>query len=150
MYDWKILLGLASRRGEMAPKRAYSRHCSQYNRYTLSEIYPKKIIYVYMLRVRSWDISVGIVSRLQAERLRNRVSIPGRAVNFPIVKDVQNSSGSHPSPIQFVPKIFSPGIPRQRREADRSLSSGAEIKHKWSCSCRPPYTFMVNLFLFPG
>jgi hypothetical protein len=107
-------------------KGAYSRQRSQWNRYTLSGIVPKRVyiyIYIYMcvcvcirvyiyiyciyaLRVSCWVSSVGMVYRLQAERLRNRVSISGRKVNFPLVQEVQNSSGSHPSPIQFVPTIF--------------------------------------------
>jgi hypothetical protein len=57
---------------------------------------------------------------------------------------------SHPPPIQFVPTIFTPGIPQQVRETDRYISSGAEMKNKWTCSYRPTYTLMVNLFLIPG
>ena len=76
---------------------------------------------IYALRVSCWDSSVGIVYGLQAERLRNRVSISGREVNFPLVQELQNSSGSHPFPTQFVPTIFSPGIQRQGRQPDRCL-----------------------------
>ena len=63
-------------------------------------------IYIYALRVSCWDSSVGIVYRLQAEGLRNRFSISGREVNFILVQEVQKSSVSHPSPIQFLPTIF--------------------------------------------
>ena len=107
----KYFIGLPSRREEKVPKRTYSRQCSQYSRYTLTGIDPKNIyIYVYVYMYMPYVLGAGIA---QAERLRNRFSISSRAVNFSLVRDVHNSSGSQPSPIQFVPTIFFPETQRQ-------------------------------------
>jgi hypothetical protein len=102
---------------------------------------------VYALRVSCWDSSVGMVSSLQAERLRNRASISGREVNFPLVQEVHNSSGSHPSPIQFVQTIFPPGIQRQGRQPDRCLHLVPKLRTSGVAPIFPPYTFLVS-FIF--
>jgi hypothetical protein len=45
--------------------------------------------------------------------------------------------------IQLAPGALSPGIKRQRREADYSPPTSAEVKEMWIYTSTPPYTFMA-------
>jgi hypothetical protein len=46
-------------------------------------------------------------------------------------------------PIQWVPGAFSLGVKRQRREADHSPPSSAEVKNAWIYTSTPQYIFMA-------
>jgi hypothetical protein len=50
--------------------------------------------------------------------------------------------GSIQLPPQRVPKVFSPGTKRPRREADHSLPSSAEVKDVLGYTSTSPYVFM--------
>jgi hypothetical protein len=45
------------------------------------------------------------------------------------------------TPIQRVPGALSPGVKRQGREADHSLTASAEVKKMWIYTSTPPYAF---------
>jgi hypothetical protein len=76
-------------------------------------------------------------TRYGAGRQRDRSSSPGGLKIF--------SSPRRPTqpPLQWVPEALSPGIKRQRREADHSPQSRAEIKKTWIYTSTPPYAFMA-------
>jgi hypothetical protein len=46
-------------------------------------------------------------------------------------------------PIQWAQRVISPGVKRQRREADHSPLTSAEVKNTWNYTSTPPYTFMA-------
>jgi hypothetical protein len=58
----------------------------------------------------------------------SKVRFPAGAGNFSLHHHVQNDSGVHPAPIQWVPGALSLGLKRPGREADRSPPSSAEVK----------------------
>jgi hypothetical protein len=45
-------------------------------------------------------------------------------------------------PIQSVPGSLPPGTMRLEGEDDQSLPSNTYIKNEWSCTFKPPHTFM--------
>jgi hypothetical protein len=52
-------------------------------------------------------------------------------------------------PIQWVTGALSLGVKRQRREADHSPPSTAEVKNAWSYTSTPQYVFMAwDNFIF--
>jgi hypothetical protein len=51
---------------------------------------------------------------------------------------VQTGSGSQPSPIEWVPCVFSLGVKRPGGEADHSPPSSADVKNAWSYTSTPP------------
>jgi hypothetical protein len=77
-----------------------------------------------------------------------------RASRFPPVQDlpllhnIQTDSGAQPVPIQWVPVALPLGVKQQKREADYSASSSAEVKKSGAIPPLPPYvfnfTFTVN------
>jgi hypothetical protein len=74
------------------------------------------------------DSSVGIALGYGMDDRGSRVRFPARAGNFSLHHRVQNGSGAHPPPIQYVPGALFLGIKRPEREADHSPSSSAEVK----------------------
>jgi hypothetical protein len=58
----------------------------------------------------------------------SRVRFPAGAGNFSLHHHIQNGSGAHQSPIQWVPGAISLGVNRSEREADHSPPSNAEVK----------------------
>jgi hypothetical protein len=92
------------------------------------------------LNIFSQYIEIGIAQRYNAG-LRAGLSgfrIPARAGNFYFHRLVQNGSGAHPPPIQWVPGAFSLGIKRPGREVDHSPTSSDEDKNAWSYTSTPP------------
>jgi hypothetical protein len=73
---------------------------------------------IFIIKLLSWDRSVGIATRLRAGRQRG--SIPGRGYRF-------FCSAWHPDRLTRPPIQWVLGINRQGREADHS--SDAEIKN---------------------
>jgi hypothetical protein len=57
---------------------------------------------------------------LRAGRPRGRSSNPGRSKNFLFSTSSRPALGPTQTPIQWVPGVLSPGLKRQRREADSS------------------------------
>jgi hypothetical protein len=62
---------------------------------------------------------------------------------FSLLHKVQIGSGAHPA--SWVPGDPSPGIQRQKREADCSHLSIAEVKNSWNCAFTLPYFLMSAL-----
>jgi hypothetical protein len=58
----------------------------------------------------------------------SRVRFPARAGNFSLHHRVQNGSGAHQPPTQWVPGAPSLGVKRSGREAYHSPPSSAEVK----------------------
>jgi hypothetical protein len=56
------------------------------------------------------------------------------------------SSPTQP-PIQWLPWDFSGGVKRQRREADHSPPTSAEVKKTWIFTSTPPYAFMAQCLI---
>jgi hypothetical protein len=46
-------------------------------------------------------------------------------------------------PVQRIPGAFSPGLKEQRREADHSPPTIAEVKKTWVYTSTSPYAFMA-------
>ena len=75
---------------------------------------------VIACHIRSCDSSVGVVTRLQAGRQKNRGSIAGRDKRFIFVKIVHTSSWA------WLPWVLVLG-----RDIDHSSPSGADLKDQW-------------------
>jgi hypothetical protein len=58
-----------------------------------------------------------------------RIQFPAGTRDFSLLHNVQNGSGSHPTPLQWVPELFPPGAKRQGREVDHLFPSSAEVKN---------------------
>jgi hypothetical protein len=58
----------------------------------------------------------------------SRVRFPAEAGNFSLHHRVQNASGAHQPPVQWVPGAHSVGVMRPGREPDHSPPSSAEVK----------------------
>jgi hypothetical protein len=56
---------------------------------------------------------------------------------------IQNGSGAHPPPLQWIPGALSLGVKRPGREVDHLPSSSAEVKNAWSYNSTPQYAFMA-------
>jgi hypothetical protein len=76
----------------------------------------------------SWDSPVGVVTRLWAGQPRNQDSISGRCKRLFSITSRLALGPTQPS-TQWVPGSVSLGLKRQRREADRSPPSSAEVKN---------------------
>jgi hypothetical protein len=59
--------------------------------------------------------------------------------DFPVFPDLQTGSGANSAFIELVPRL--------RREADHIRLSTAEVKHEWSYTFTPPYTYTGKLYL---
>jgi hypothetical protein len=56
---------------------------------------------------------------------------------------VPAGSGVHPTSYPMGTGALSPGVRRQRREADHSPPTSAEVKKMWIYTSTPPYAFIV-------
>jgi hypothetical protein len=72
----------------------------------------------------SRDTAIGVAMGYGLDR---PCSIPG-IVPFSLIHNVQIASGATQPHIQLLPGALSPGVKRQRREADHSPPSSAEDK----------------------
>jgi hypothetical protein len=89
--------------------------------------------------VRSRNSSVGIAIRLRAGLpIRFRFAIGVRNVSLSIT--VRRALGPTQPHIQLVSELVSPGVERQRREADHSPPSSAEVKNGGSV---PPLSILL-------
>jgi hypothetical protein len=75
----------------------------------------------------SRDSSVSTVLGYGLDDRGSRVQIPAGAGNFSHHR-VQNGSGAHPAPNQWILGSLSLGVKRPGREADHSPPSSAEVK----------------------
>lgn len=71
--------------------------------------------------------------RLQAGRLKNCGSIPGRVKKFSFQAFGPALGSTQPS-VQLAPGTLSSAVKRLGCEADCSPPSGVEIKNMWSCT----------------
>jgi hypothetical protein len=78
--------------------------------------------------LKSRDSSVGIALGYGLDYRGSRVRFLAGAGNFSLHHRVQNGSGSHPAPIQWVLGALSLGVKQPGREADHSHPSSAEVK----------------------
>jgi hypothetical protein len=74
----------------------------------------------------------------------------GVEVRFPVGSRIFSSPhrqrpalGLTQTPIRWVPGALSPGVKRQRREAEHSAPAIAEVKKMWIYTSTPPYAFMM-------
>jgi hypothetical protein len=90
--------------------------------------------------VPSRNSSVGIAIRLRARLpIRFRFGIGVR--NFSLSITSRRALGpTHPR-IQLVPQLVSPGVERQRRDADHSPPSSAEVKNGGLILSYPHYRY---------
>jgi hypothetical protein len=70
-------------------------------------------------------------------------SSPGRVKNFLFSMSSRRALGPTHPPIQWVPGALSPGVKRQRREANHSPPTSAEVKKMWIYTLTPPYALMA-------
>jgi hypothetical protein len=91
----------------------------------------------------SRDSSVGIAPGCGLDDRGSRVRFPVGARNFSLHHCVQNCSGAHQPPIQWVPGALPLGVKRPGRETDHSPPSSAEVKNEWSYTSTPQYAFMT-------
>jgi hypothetical protein len=94
------------------------------------------------LRMRR-DSSVGVALGYGLDYWSSRVRFPAVAGNFSLHHRVQNGSGSHPPPIQWVPGNLSLGVKRPGREADHTPPSSAKVKECVELHLHPQYAFMA-------
>jgi hypothetical protein len=91
---------------------------------------------------KSRDSSVGIALGYGLDDRGSRVRFPAGAGNFSLHHRVQNGSGAHPAPIQWVPWTLSVGLKRPRREADTHLHLVPRLR-MWSYTSTPQHVFMA-------
>jgi hypothetical protein len=72
-----------------------------------------------ILNIKSFYAFYGKL-RLRAGRSKGWTLNPGRVKNFNFSMSPRPAPGSSQPPIQLVPRVFSPCVKRQGREADRS------------------------------
>jgi hypothetical protein len=86
----------------------------------------------------SWESSVDIVDIMTGYVLDGRGYIPSRGKRVVCTPQRPDRLWDPPS---FLPNVYW-GLKRQRREADHSPPSSAEVKNGWSSSSTPPCVFM--------
>ena len=117
----------------------------------------------------SRDSSVAIVTRLRAERMRNRDSIPGRRkIVFSLLRSPRTRPGAHTGPEVPVPglvptqapksqyqarcphspllneyRTLSLGVKWPRRVGDHSPATSAAVKKQSTYTSTPPHAFMT-------
>jgi hypothetical protein len=91
----------------------------------------------------SLSSAVGIATRLRNGRPSGRSSGPGRVKN--LHSTILSRLALRPTqpPIQCVSRDLSPGIKRQRREADHSPPTSDEVKRTWINTFAPQYVCMA-------
>jgi len=67
----------------------------------------------------------------------DRGSTPGGLGILLLATATKSVLGSIQSPIQWLPRVVSPGVKRPGREVDHSPPSSAEFKDTWSCTSTP-------------
>jgi hypothetical protein len=77
---------------------------------------------------KSRDSSLGIALGYGLDDRGSRVRFPAGAGNFSLHHRLQNGSGAHPAPIQWVPGALSLGVKRPGPEADHSPPYSAGVK----------------------
>jgi len=60
------------------------------------------------------------------------VQSPAQVINFFLLQDVQNGSGSHPPFYSVDTGVLSPGIKQVGCAVDHSPAPRAEVKNEWS------------------
>jgi hypothetical protein len=78
--------------------------------------------------VKSCDSSIGIALGYELDDQGSTVQFLAGAGNFSFHHRIQNGSGTHPAPIQWVPGTLSLGIKWPGREAGHSPPSSAKVK----------------------
>jgi hypothetical protein len=86
-----------------------------------------KIAESYPYKDKSRDSSVGIALGYGLDDRGSRFRFSAGARNFSLHR-VQNGSGVHQPPIQWVPGALSLGVKRPLHEADHSPPSSSEVK----------------------
>jgi hypothetical protein len=81
---------------------------------------------------------VGIVTGYGLDDQGGGSSSPGSVKNFHSSISSRPALGSTQPPTKWVP-----GVKRQRREADHSLPTSAEVKKMWIYTSTRPYVFMA-------
>jgi hypothetical protein len=89
-----------------------------------------------------WTLGAGIAQSGWMTR-RGGSSSPGRVKKFSLFHIVQTASGVHPTSYKMGTGGFFPRVKRQRREADHSPPTRAEVKKMWIYTSIPPYVFMA-------
>jgi hypothetical protein len=84
--------------------------------------------FVVSLCTREPEHLGGCSDWIRAGRRRGRSSSPGRVKNFHFYMLFRLALGPTQIPIQWVPVPLSPGVKRQRREANHSPPTSAEAK----------------------
>jgi hypothetical protein len=77
-----------------------------------------------------------------AQRLATDCTTEGVGVRVPVGLS-RPTMGSTKPPIQWVPGARSPGVKRQRREADHSPPASAKAKKMWIYTSTSAYAFMT-------
>jgi hypothetical protein len=90
---------------------------------------------------RSRDSVVGIATGYELDGRVVGVRVPIGARIFSTAS--RPAQGPIRPPIQWVREALSPGVKRQRREADHSPSTSGEVKKMWIYTPTTPYAFMA-------
>jgi hypothetical protein len=96
-----------------------------------------------------WNYFAHSVGRdwLRAGRQKGRSSRPGRANNSLFFVLSRPALGPTQPPTQWVPGSISPGVKRQRREANHSPPISAEIKKTLVCTSTTPCVFLPQFLI---
>jgi hypothetical protein len=77
----------------------------------------------------SYDDSIGVHTRLLAERVMKWSSISGKGKDFCPLHRVQNRSGTYPASYRIGSGDYIPGIKRAKREAHLKTASSVAVKN---------------------
>jgi hypothetical protein len=89
------------------------------------------------------NICVGIATGYGLDDRGARSSSPGRVKNFLFSKSFRPALRSTQPPIQWEPRVLSPGVKRPGREADHVSPTSVEVKIMWIYTFPPSYAFMA-------
>jgi hypothetical protein len=81
-----------------------------------------------LINIDNRDSLVGIALGYGLDDWGSRVRFPARAGNFFLHHRVQNGSGAHPPPTQWIPGTVSLGVKRPGREDNHSPPCSAEVE----------------------
>ena len=87
--------------------------------------------------------SVGIITRLRAERPRNCDRLPTSATDLSLLKYVRTAPRVHHASNSVVPGALSLGLKRLKGEADHWPPSRSDVKDEWNYISIPPCDLMV-------
>jgi hypothetical protein len=88
------------------------------------------------------DGAVGIATTYGLDDRGVGVRVPVGS-EFSLLHIVQTDSGVHPTFYPMGTRGSFPGVKRQRREADHSPTTSAEVKKMWIYTSTPPYAVMA-------